>query len=159
MSDQRTNYRRDNLKTSADALSKQLAKSISKNLALLTIKCRVVGQYMPGEQSPFKDDYNLDPNQWQVTVIPEDSYAQSYAVVLKDKSFTVRGDPDVLMQTYGSHGMVDKVVNLHFNSLNIRATGEVSFDAVAGFGVNKFIDTIKTVVAKAADLSIPSLFP
>lgn len=152
-------YRRDNLRTNQHAADRQQSDRIARNQGLQCIKCRVTAQFLPGVQSPFEDDINLDPQMWQVCVIPEDSNSQSYANVLRDKSFTVRGDPEVLMQTYGSHGMLNKVVNLYFSALNIRATGEVDLNSAASFGVNKSIDTKDTTVAKSIDLSLASLLP
>lgn len=154
------NWRRADLKALRDDITKQVLESVQKNLGLQCIKCRVTGQFLPGESSPFTDDFNIDPQMWQVTLIPEDSHAQSYASSLADKSFNVRGDPEVLMQTYGSEGMLDKVVNLWFSSLNIRTTGEVSIlESVAGFGLNDGINTVDTVTAKSIDLSLASLLP
>lgn len=149
--------KRANLRGVEKAKQEQKSKQQRHLVLGNKIKCRVTGQFLPGEVSGFPDDDN-DINKWRVTLVPEDVLASSYAYSLIDKSFPIKGNPDVIMQTYGSAGLLGKTVILEFGPAGIRLSGEVDIDAAANFGTKDKIDAKDVAVAQSLDLGSALLF-
>jgi hypothetical protein len=115
------------------------------------IKCRITEFWKPGDETPFEDD-PAETNSYRVAVMPEDLSGQAYAYALKNRSFTVNADPDVVMLNYGSHNLLDKSVLIKWHSLGPEASGEAFLESRAAYGKAAYDDASDVEKAKALDL-------
>jgi hypothetical protein len=115
------------------------------------IKCRITEFWKPGDETPFEND-PAEVNSYRVAVVPEDLNGQSYAYALKNRSFTINADPEVVMMNYGSHNLIDKSVLIKWHSLGPEASGEAFLESRAAYGKAAYDDASDVEKAKALDL-------
>lgn len=149
-------YRRDNLRTSKEAKNRQEIASI--NRVSSPLKCRVTAVFLPGDETPFDDDFSVNQEEWSVALELLDNTADSFRFEIESHSFPVDRPAEELAISYGSHDLVGQVVELYFSNNQVKATGKVRISTQSR-GKHKGSSKKYSLKGKSIDLSLASLLP